>query len=80
LWHRANLLALWHIPAGQESRGVGLNILYLVGSLAGVALMVGLNLALFGRGAQKIVLDKVSESLTAEVPGFRAGASICSSD
>lgn len=46
--------------------------LYLLGSLAGVALLVGLNLVLLGRARARVDLDAAKLQLSAEYPGFRA--------
>jgi len=57
-----------------------MNFLYLAGSLAGIALIVGLNLILFGRA--KPVLGSVPDiaaRLAADVPGFRAGRGVTAS-
>jgi hypothetical protein len=49
-------------------------LLYFIGSLAGVALMIGLNVALFGRKRARLASQAEAEAmLAAEVPGFRAG-------
>lgn len=48
--------------------------LYLAGSLVGVALLVLLNLSLFGRAKTDVgTADTVSARLAREIPGFRAG-------
>jgi hypothetical protein len=47
--------------------------LYLLGSVAGVAMMVGLNVLLFGRGAGVLDLEAVSRSLALDHPGFVPG-------
>jgi len=58
-----------------------MNIWYFAGSLAGIALIVALNLALFGRAHLRIAsLPDVAARLAAEVPGFRAGDGIVASD
>jgi hypothetical protein len=50
-----------------------MNVLYLLGSVAGIALLVGLNLLLFGRRIAALDADAVADSLANDVPGFRAG-------
>jgi hypothetical protein len=55
-------------------------ILYLLGSLAGVAALVGLCVALFGRDTARIDARTAEEVLRADVPGFRAGAVALSAD
>ena len=51
-----------------------MNLLYLIGSLAGVALLIGLNVFLFGRQRARIAsLAAAEATLIAEIPGFRAG-------
>ena len=58
-----------------------MNIWYFAGSLAGIALIVALNLALFGRARLRIAsLPDVAAKLAAEVPGFRAGDGVVASD
>ena len=53
---------------------------YLIGSVAGIALLVGLNILLFGRAAARIDAEAVAAQLALEVPGFRAGSSTVSAD
>lgn len=51
-----------------------MTVLYLAGSLAGIALLVGLNLILFGRARPALGgLDQIATRLAREIPGFRAG-------
>ena len=50
-----------------------MNVLYLIGSVVGIALLVGLNIALFGRRIAALDQDAVMDSLANDVPGFRAG-------
>jgi hypothetical protein len=50
-----------------------MNALYLIGSVAGIALLVGLNVFLFGRRIAALDQDAVTDSLANDVPGFRAG-------
>lgn len=53
-----------------------MNALYLLGSLLGVGLLVGLNLLLMGRTRARFDLAAAAALLAAEHPGFRAGAAI----
>lgn len=46
--------------------------LYLLGSLVGVALLVGLNLVLSGWTRARVDLEDAKAQLAAEYPGFRA--------
>ncbi|HUB84541.1 MAG TPA: hypothetical protein VL971_02530 [Rhizomicrobium sp.] len=55
-------------------------LLYLIASLAGVAAMVGLCVALFGRSTTNIDAATATDALRADVPGFRAGAIALSAD
>jgi hypothetical protein len=55
-------------------------LLYLLGSLAGVAAMVGLCALLFGRAVAIVDARSAEESLRADVPGFRMGTFTPSSD
>jgi hypothetical protein len=58
-----------------------MNLLYLAGSLIGVAMIVGLNLVLFGRA--KFALGSVRDigtRIAADLPGFRAGSGIVGND
>ena len=48
-------------------------LLYLVASLGGVGLLVGLSVALFGRAATTIDMSALVARLACEWPGFRAG-------
>jgi hypothetical protein len=50
-----------------------MNALYLIGSVVGIALLVGLNIALFGRRIAALDQDAVVESLANDNPGFRVG-------
>jgi hypothetical protein len=50
-----------------------MNALYLIGSIAGIALLVGLNVLLFGRQIAALDKDAVVETLANDMPGFRAG-------
>src|SRR5277367_6615252 len=55
-------------------------IVYLIGSVAGIALMVGLNVLLFGRGTGALDLGALESRLALDYPGFRAGAGTLSAD
>jgi hypothetical protein len=58
-----------------------MSILYLAGSLGGIALLVALNFVLFGRARPDVgSVDEIAKRLAREVPGFRAGRSIVSID
>jgi hypothetical protein len=57
-----------------------MDALYLIGSVAGIALMVGLNIALFGRGTCALDLGSLENRLALDHPGFRAGAGALSAD
>lgn len=50
-----------------------MNALYLLISVGGIALLVGLNILLFGRSIAALDQDAVVASLANDVPGFRAG-------
>ena len=55
-------------------------VLYLIGSVAGIALMVGVNLALFGRRERALALDVLERRLALDHPGFRAGRKVLAGD
>jgi hypothetical protein len=56
-------------------------ILYLAGSLAGIALLVGFNLLLFGRVRPDVgSADAIATRLAREIPGFRPGRTIVGAD
>jgi hypothetical protein len=55
-------------------------LLYLLGSLAGVAAMVALCALLFGRDVARIDAQTAEDVLRADIPGFRAGAVALSVD
>ena len=56
-------------------------LLQLLISLAGIALMIGLCAVLFSRhGSSLIDIGAVSENLARDIPGFRAGAATLSRD
>ncbi len=58
-----------------------MNLLYLAGSLIGVAMIVGLNLVLFGRAKPALGnLQKFGALIAADMPGFRAGSGIVGDD
>lgn len=59
---------------------MSIQVLYLLGSLAGVAAMVGLCVLLFGREAAKLDTRLAAARLAQDVAGFRLGASAISSD
>jgi hypothetical protein len=50
-----------------------MNAIYLIGSVAGILLLVGLNILLFGRRIAALDADAVVATLANETPGFRAG-------
>lgn len=53
---------------------------YLLASLAAVALIVGLNLILMGRGRARVGLDSAKALLETENPGFRAADAVVGRD
>jgi hypothetical protein len=53
-----------------------MNALYLIISVGGIALLVGLNILLFGRRIAALDADAVVATLANETPGFRAGRHI----
>ena len=55
-------------------------VLYLAASLIGVAAMIGLCVALFGREVAKLDTRSAAARLAQDVPGFRLGASALSAD
>jgi len=55
-------------------------LLYLAGSLTGIALMVGLNVLLFGRKARALDTGALAARLALDHPGFRAGDSVVAGD
>ena len=55
-------------------------LLYLLASLAGVAAMIGLCAALFGRSTVAIEPERAIERLAFDVPGFRAGSIAVAAD
>jgi len=58
-----------------------MNVLYLAGSLIGVAMIVGLNLVLFGRAKPALGnVQDVGARIAADIPGFRAGPGIVGND
>ena len=58
-----------------------MNLLYLAGSLIGVAMIVGLNLVLFGRAKPALGnVQDVGARIAADIPGFRAGSGIVGND
>jgi hypothetical protein len=57
-----------------------MDFLYLLGSVAGITLLVGLNVLLFGRGTGGLDLKALESRLALDHPGFRAGAGARSAD
>jgi hypothetical protein len=58
-----------------------MNLAYLAGSLIGVALIVGLNVALFGRAKPALGnLQDLGSRIAADIPGFRAGRGVVGND
>ncbi len=57
-----------------------MNLLYLLGSVAGIALLVGLNMVLFGRRTAALDLVALQQNLALDNPGFRAGAAVVAGD
>jgi hypothetical protein len=56
-------------------------LLYLTGSLAGIAVLVGLNHLLFGRARPHVGgRDAIASRLAREIPGFRAGRCLIGAD
>lgn len=51
-------------------------LLYLLGSVAGIALMVGVNVALFGRRSGALDLTALQTRLALDNPGFRGGDAV----
>lgn len=49
-----------------------MNALYLLGSVLGIGLLVGLNLLLMGRARARLDLEAAKALLANEYPGFRA--------
>ena len=57
-----------------------MNVFYLLGSLAGIGLLVGLNLFLMGRAKRRVDSDAAIALLAREQPGFRAHTAVSASD
>lgn len=57
-----------------------MNLFYLMGSLAGIGLLVGLNLLLMGRAKRRVDIDAAVALLAREQPGFRARETISARD
>lgn len=57
-----------------------MDMVYLLGALAGVGLLVALNLVLLGRVRQRVDAEAAAALLASEVPGFRAARCIISAD
>ncbi|HUO92350.1 MAG TPA: hypothetical protein VMU22_05475 [Rhizomicrobium sp.] len=56
-------------------------VLYLAGSLAGIAMLVGLNFLLFGRVRPEVgTVDSITQRLMRDIPGFRPGRTIIGAD
>ncbi|MGH6870016.1 MAG: hypothetical protein ACREHE_00790 [Rhizomicrobium sp.] len=51
-------------------------VVYLLGSVGGIVLMVGLNVALFARRTAALDPDSLEARLALDYPGFRAGAAV----
>ncbi|HEX3674925.1 MAG TPA: hypothetical protein VHU87_11685 [Rhizomicrobium sp.] len=54
--------------------------LYLIGSVAGIAVLVGLNVLLFGRCTGALDLAALGRALALDQPGFRAGDGVVAGD
>ena len=57
-----------------------MDLLYLLGSVGGIALLVGLNVLLFGHHPGALDLAVLERRLALDHPGFRAGAGVMSAD
>lgn len=57
-----------------------MNLIYLLGSLAGVGLLVGLNVLLMGRAQRRVDRDGAIALLAQEQPGFRVRQAIAARD
>ncbi|HXM00924.1 MAG TPA: hypothetical protein VN932_13425, partial [Rhizomicrobium sp.] len=57
-----------------------MNLLYLLGSVGGIAVLVGLNVLLFGHRAGALDMAALESRLVLDHPGFRAGAAALSAD
>lgn len=57
-----------------------MNLIYLLGSLAGVGLLVGLNVLLMGRAKRRVDLEAAKALLTREQPGFRIRHAVAARD
>lgn len=53
-----------------------MNAFYLLGSILGIAFLVGLNLLLMGRARAHLDLEAAKALLANEYPGFRAGDAV----
>jgi hypothetical protein len=51
-------------------------VLYLAGSVIGIAAMVGLNVVLFGRKTGALDIGALAERLALDHPGFRLGEAV----
>jgi hypothetical protein len=57
------------------------NVVYLIGSLAGIALLVGLNVLLLGRARAGVgSAATIAERLSREIAGFHPGACVIAAD
>ena len=69
-----------HKSGGAENV-FGMNLLYLAGSLIGVAMIVGFNLVLFGRAKPALGnIQDLGTRIAADIPGFRAECGIIGND
>ena len=67
--------------SGAAKTRVEMNLVYLVGSLIGVGLIVGLSVALFGRAKHTLGnLHDLGLRIAADIPGFRAGRGVVGND
>ena len=58
-----------------------MSLIYLAGSLAGIALLVGFNFLLFGRVRVELgSAETIAACLAKDIPGFRAGRAIVAAD
>ena len=58
-----------------------MSLIYLAGSLVGIALLVGFNFLLFGRAHPEVgSAETIATRLAREIPGFRAGRAIIGAD
>jgi hypothetical protein len=57
-----------------------MDLLYLLGSVAGIAVLVGLNVLLFGHRAGALDMAALERRLALDHPGFRASVAALSAD